>query len=334
MSKADNVLLNKDTRLFYLSDDIDNDTIGKMCFHILSILKQDDKEESEKKDFKREPIQLYVNSYGGSVHNMWALIDIIQQSKTPIYTYCTGYAMSAAFNIFLAGHKRYATKHATFMCHQIHCIRSGKYQDMVEDILPACKKEIMQHNGKLLVRPDSGDMVEISVKTIEKLWNTFEGSVNSKGYKVLDPHIGIIYGDGCTLNNVKKVWEELEKKGFAANNIVFGVGAFCFSAVVEPDGRMVVVTRDMFGIAMKATFGEVNGQPIMIYKDPKTDVSHLKKSHKGCCHVYYDENRELKCRDGYDSLVYDGALRTIFKDGEMCYVETFKKIRNRLNGGN
>ena len=67
------------------------------------------------------------------------------------------------------------------------------------------------------------------------------------------------------------------------------LGLFCFSAVVEPDGRMVVVTRDMFGIAMKATFGEVNGQPIMIYKDPKTDVSHLKKSHKGCCHVYYDE---------------------------------------------
>lgn len=208
------------------------------------------------------------------------------------------------------------------------------YWNMIDNILPACKKEIMQHNGKLLVRPDSGDMVEISVKTIEKLWNTFEGSVNSKGYKVLDPHIGIIYGDGCTLNNVKKVWEELEKKGFAANNIVFGVGAFCFSAVVEPDGRMVVVTRDMFGIAMKATFGEVNGQPIMIYKDPKTDVSHLKKSHKGCCHVYYDENGELRCRDGYDSFVYDGALKTVFKDGEMCYVETFKKIRNRLNGGN
>ena len=208
------------------------------------------------------------------------------------------------------------------------------YWNMIDNILPACKKEIMQHNGKLLVRPDSGDMVEISVKTIEKLWNTFEGSVNSKGYKVLDPHIGIIYGDGCTLNNVKKVWEELEKKGFAANNIVFGVGAFCFSAVVEPDGRMVVVTRDMFGIAMKATFGEVNGQPIMIYKDPKTDVSHLKKSHKGCCHVYYDENGELRCRDGYDSFVYDGALKTVFKDGEIYHTEIFKEIRDRLNGRN
>ena len=108
-------------------------------------------------------------------------------------------------------------------------------------------------------------------------------------------HIGIIYGDGCTLNNVKQVWEELKKKGFAANNIVFGVGAFCFSAVIEPDGYMVVVTRDMFGIAMKATYGIVNGEPIMIYKDPKTDTSHLKKSHKGCCCIYYDDNGELQC---------------------------------------
>ena len=64
---------------------------------------------------------------------MWALIDIIENSKTPIYTYCTGYAMSAGFNIFLAGHKRYATKHATFLYHQFSGWRSGKYQDLVED---------------------------------------------------------------------------------------------------------------------------------------------------------------------------------------------------------
>lgn len=123
MSKADNVLLNKDTRLFYLSDDIDNDTIGKMCFHILSILKHDDEEESEKRDFKREPIQLYVNSYGGSVHNMWALIDIIQQSKTPIYTYCTGYAMSAAFNIFFLQDIKDTRQNTLHLC-AIRCIVS------------------------------------------------------------------------------------------------------------------------------------------------------------------------------------------------------------------
>lgn len=206
------------------------------------------------------------------------------------------------------------------------------YWNMIDNILPACKEEIMQHNGKLLVRPDSGDIVEIAVKTIEKLWNVFGGTVNSKGYKVLDPHIGIIYGDGCTLNNVKQVWEELKKKGFAANNIVFGVGAFCFSAVIEPDGHMVVVTRDMFGIAMKATYGIVNGEPIMIYKDPKTDTSHLKKSHKGCCRIYYDDNEELQCEDGYDDVFGDGTLRTVFVNGKIYNKETFEDIRERLNG--
>lgn len=75
----------------------------------------------------------------------------------------------------------------------------------------------------------------------------------------------------------------------------------------------------------------------MIYKDPKTDTSHLKKSHKGCCHVYYDENGELQCADGYNRLVYNeyyGALETVFKDGEMCHKETFEDIRERLNGVN
>ena len=208
------------------------------------------------------------------------------------------------------------------------------YWNMIDNILPACKEEIMNHKGKLLVRPDSGDMVEISVKTIEKLWQTFGGTVNSKGYKVLNPHIGIIYGDGCTLNNVRTVWEELEKEGFAANNIVFGVGAFCFSAIVESDGRMVVVTRDMFGIAMKATYGVVDGKPIMIYKDPKTDTSHLKKSHKGCCRVLKNENGELQCEDEYENLVDDNELVLVYKDGKLVLEEDFENIRHRLNGGN
>jgi len=64
---------------------------------------------------------------------MWGLIDVILNSKTPIYTYCTGCAMSAAFEIFLAGHKRFCYKHSTFMYHQMSYWKSGKYQDLVED---------------------------------------------------------------------------------------------------------------------------------------------------------------------------------------------------------
>ena len=139
-------------------------------------------------------------------------------------------------------------------------------ENVIKDSIKV-KEDILNHNGKLLVRPDSGDIVEISVKTVERLWEIFGGTVNGKGYKVLDPHIGIIYGDGCTLSNVDTIWRELEMRGFAANNIAYGVGAFCFTAIVE-DGKMIVVTRDTFGIAMKATFGIIDDKKLMIYKDP------------------------------------------------------------------
>ena len=206
------------------------------------------------------------------------------------------------------------------------------YWNMVNNILPQCRDEIMNHNGKLLVRPDSGDIVEISVKTVERLWEIFGGTENSKGYKVLDPHIGIIYGDGCTLSNVETIWKELEKRGFAANNIAYGVGAFCFTAIVE-DGKLVVATRDTFGIAMKATYGVINGKKLMIYKDPKTDTSHLKKSHKGCCRVY-KEDGQLKCQDQLSEMSDDSLLTTVFKDGKLVKEESFIDIRERMYGVN
>ena len=205
------------------------------------------------------------------------------------------------------------------------------YWNMVNNILPQCKEEIMNHNGKLLVRPDSGDIVEISVKTVERLWDIFGGTTNSKGYKVLDPHIGIIYGDGCTLSNVDTIWRELEKRGFAANNIAYGVGAFCFTAIVE-NGKMIVATRDTFGIAMKATYGIIDGKKLMIYKDPKTDTSKLKKSHKGCCKVY-EENGELKCQDELLEMSNDSLLTTVFKNGELVREDSFMDIRERIYGG-
>lgn len=205
------------------------------------------------------------------------------------------------------------------------------YWNMINNILPQCKKEIMNHNGKLLVRPDSGDIVDISVKTVERLWEIFGGTKNSKGYKILNSHIGIIYGDGCTLSNVETIWKKLEEKGFAANNINYGVGAFCFSAIVE-DGQMVVITRDTFGIAMKATYGIINEQKVMIYKDPKTDASHLKKSYKGCCRVY-EENGELKCQDQLLDMSNESLLTTVFKDGTLVRKDNFIDIRERMYGG-
>ena len=129
MNSKDNIYANTDERILFLSDDIDNESVGSITWNILRLIKSDDEKDKKEKDYRREPIKLYINSYGGSVYDMWGLIDIILNSKTPIYTYCTGYAMSAAFKIFLAGHKRYCYKHSTFMYHQMSCWRSGKYQD-------------------------------------------------------------------------------------------------------------------------------------------------------------------------------------------------------------
>jgi len=132
-STRDNTYTNIEKRTFYLSDEVDNESVGKLLWDILYQIREDDNKDEKEKDYKREPIKLYINSYGGSVYDMWGLIDVILNSKTPIYTYCTGYAMSAAFKIFLAGHKRYCYKHSTFMYHQMSCWLSGKLQDIKEN---------------------------------------------------------------------------------------------------------------------------------------------------------------------------------------------------------
>jgi nicotinamide phosphoribosyltransferase len=214
------------------------------------------------------------------------------------------------------------------------------YWHNVDVVIPSLKKEILDHNGKFLIRPDSGNMVDIAVKTIQKLWDEFGGTVNSKGYKILDPHIGLIYGDGCSLKNVKAIWSELEKLGFAANNIFYGVGAFCFSAIVEESGKMIMATRDTFGIAMKATYGVIDGKKVQIFKDPKTDESKLKKSHKGCCIVYKNNDEKLVCKDKLsfeESTVasFEGTnlLNTVFYNGEILIEEDFMTIRTRLKEG-
>ena len=86
-STRENTFINIDSRVFYLSDYVDNESVGRLVFNILCEIKKDDDSDKKEKDFKREPIKLYINYYGGSVYDMWGLIDVILNSKTPIYTY-------------------------------------------------------------------------------------------------------------------------------------------------------------------------------------------------------------------------------------------------------
>ena len=223
--------------------------------------------------------------------------------------------------------------------------------NLIDNLLPQCREEIVNHNGKLLIRPDSGDIVEIAVATVEHLYELFPGETNSKGYKTLDPHIGVVYGDGVTQIKAEKIYQILMERGYASNCIIFGAGSFSFNCI-EEDGKLNPYTRDTFSVAIKATYGVVNGEEIFIFKDPKTDRDTgkgFKKSQKGLCHVHYDfesKNYTITFEDGLkqldldeyvcqnDGMVSDNLLKPVFKDGKMLKEYTLAEIRDRLHGGN
>ena len=105
-SAKSTIFSNREDRLFYVYGDINARNCADVAYDISQINQEDEEKDNKEKDFKRKPIKVYFNSFGGSVYDMWLLVDTILGSKTPVYTYCTGYAMSAAFIIFLSGHKK------------------------------------------------------------------------------------------------------------------------------------------------------------------------------------------------------------------------------------
>lgn len=213
---------------------------------------------------------------------------------------------------------------------------SYDYWNVVNNILPQLKEEIMNHDGTLLVRGDSGDPVEVVTDTVFSLWESFGGTKNSKGYKVLDPHIKAIYGDSITPQRAEKIYEILKREGFAASNVSLGVGSFSMQCL-EEDGTLKPYTRDTFGIAIKATYAEdKDGKPIMIFKNPKEST--FKKSQKGCCIVTRDpETHEYVCSDGHTFAETENApnnrLMEVFKDGRIVKEYSLRQIRDRLYGG-
>lgn len=204
--------------------------------------------------------------------------------------------------------------------------------------LPALKQKIMAREGKVIIRPDSGDPVDIlcgnpSAETIheqkgliECLWDIFGGTLNQKGFKVFDPHIGAIYGDSINLERAELICQKLMEKGFASSNVVFGIGSLAYQ----------YHTRDTFGFAVKSTDAIINGIETPIFKDPKTD-SGLKKSQRGRIKVVkkFDEATQCFHLCGIDGLTLesdysDDVLQLIFRNGELFNPISFEKIRENV----
>jgi nicotinamide phosphoribosyltransferase len=228
---------------------------------------------------------------------------------------------------------------------------------VVTEYIPALKDVIMARQpnaiglNKVVLRPDSGDPVKIitgytedeyyieadgeiisredgttlspaEVKgAIECLWDTFGGTLTDCGYRELDEHIGLIYGDSITLERAHAILRRLADKGFASSNVVLGVGSYTYQ----------YNTRDSMGFAMKATYGEVNGVGREIFKDPATD-SGTKKSAKGLLRVDLVDG-EYVMRDQVTwAEEAGGELKTVFKDGKLYNQTSLAEIRQRIQG--
>ena len=146
-------------------------------------------------------------------------------------------------------------------------------------------------------------------------------TINEQGYKVLDSHIGAIYGDSITIDRANEICERLEAKGFASTNVVLGIGSFTYQ----------YNTRDTFGFAMKATYVEVDGEGREIFKDPITDDG-VKKSAKGLLKVVRTTlENEIVLHDqcSWEEEV-EGILQTIYKNGEFYNETTLTRIKDNL----
>jgi nicotinamide phosphoribosyltransferase len=226
----------------------------------------------------------------------------------------------------------------------------------------------MSRNGKLVVRPDSGNPVDIicgynifnvteeeyssedifedgynainangyvidknekklskaeQKGVIELLWDVFGGTINEQGYKVLDPHIGMIYGEAINQDNIQEIFSRLEAKGFAATNCFFGQGSF----------SMQMVTRDTWGMALKCVAQQKDGKLVEIFKNPITDGG-MKKSAKGLTVVYKDSNGDYYLKDQAtiaEMLNSTNELKVRFRDGVLHNQTTLTEIRERIN---
>lgn len=210
---------------------------------------------------------------------------------------------------------------------------------VLQEYLPNLKNEVLGRDGKLVIRPDTGnpadiicgertgdipdaDRVEDSPAdkgVLELLWDEFGGTVNDKGYRELDPHVGVIYGDSITYERAQDICERMERMGFASTNVVFGVGSYTYQ----------YVTRDTFNSAMKATWAEVDGEGVDLFKNPVTGDG-VKRSATGRLAVIRDGDTLKLIEKATPEQEADSVLQPVWRDGQFLRYQSFADVRKTL----
>jgi nicotinamide phosphoribosyltransferase len=180
-------------------------------------------------------------------------------------------------------------------------------------------KQYYYIDGSEILSCDEVELTPQQKGSVECLWDIFGGTVSDLGYKTLNQRVGLIYGDSITQQRAFDILTRLKEKGFASNNIVFGVGSYTLN----------LISRDCLGMAIKATWAQVKGVGYDIYKDPITDDG-MKKSAKGLLRV--DKvNGEFVLKDQCTpEEEAGGELKTVFENGKLIIDQTLSEIRARL----
>lgn len=201
-----------------------------------------------------------------------------------------------------------------------------KLEQTPETVTKIADLILTKSEANFFVINDNHVVIQAEAKgTIEVLWEIFGGTMTEKGYKMLDSHIGMIYGDGITVQRSQEIFRRLKNKGFSSLNIVYGVGSYSLN----------MISRDFLGMAIKATcqIVDIHGETILkpIYKDPKTDTS--KKSARGLLRVYRNESNDIVFDDMQTREQEEtGLLTTVYKNGSFEKLTNIFEIRDRIWG--
>jgi len=208
-----------------------------------------------------------------------------------------------------------------------HYAKEGKILACVSDsydIYEACKlwgtelkQEVIDSKAVVVIRPDSGDPVQVVSDCLAILDKYFGHTINAKGFRVLN-NVRVIQGDGIDHSMIRAILTIMHLKGYSADNIAFGQGG----------ALLQIVNRDDLEFAMKCSAAMINGKWVDVYKDPVT--SSMKKSKKGRLMLTLDEDTgkyvtgPLEYRSGRDDL-----LKSRYMDGRMYNETTFVQVREK-----
>jgi nicotinamide phosphoribosyltransferase len=183
----------------------------------------------------------------------------------------------------------------------------------------ALKDQIINSGGRLVVRPDSGDPVNVVCLAMEKLFQHFGYTENSKGYRVLPDCIRLIQGDGLDPELIYDILNAMKQKKISTDNIVFGMGGALLQRL----------DRDTMKFAMKASAVKVNGEWRGVYKDPSTAPG--KRSKQGRLAAVINENGNIETILEKDLNGRENQLQTVYRNGQLMVDMNFSDIKARAN---